>query len=106
MGRTTNTTIGITTVASASLLCRSQAQEQPSGPNASKTPHYTFFDTLDTQLEELKTNPLLERFRQSRARLLQDPHHPVYHFTSPENRLNDPYGLCFWNGRSCAANGM
>ena len=28
-----------------------------------------------------------------------DPHRPLYHFVSPENRLNDPNGLCFWQGR-------
>jgi len=31
--------------------------------------------------------------------LEKDPHLPIYHFVSPENRLNDPNGLCYWQGR-------
>jgi beta-fructofuranosidase len=92
--------ISLTILAAAlTQTCFSWAQKGSPIPNASKTPHYTFSDTLEEQLEELKTNPLLERFRVSRAQLLQDPHHPIFHFTSPENRLNDPNGLCFWNGQ-------
>jgi len=60
---------------------------------------FTFATTLEEQEEQLKTNPLLERFRESRKKLAQDPHLPLYHFVSPENRLNDPNGLCFWQGR-------
>jgi beta-fructofuranosidase len=51
------------------------------------------------QLEQVKSNPLVLRFAESRKELLKDPHHPIYHFVSPENRLNDPNGLCFWQGR-------
>jgi beta-fructofuranosidase len=28
-----------------------------------------------------------------------DPHRPFYHYVNPEHRLNDPNGLCFWQGR-------
>jgi len=65
----------------------------------SKVPKFTFANTLAEQEKQLKNNLLLERFRVSREKLLKDPHHPLYHFTSPENRLNDPNGLCFWQGR-------
>ena len=65
----------------------------------SKVPKFTFANTLAEQQRQLKNNPLLERFRVLRKELLKDPHHPLYHFTSPENRLNDPNGLCFWQGR-------
>ena len=65
----------------------------------SKVPKYTFANTLAEQEKQLKTNPLLERFRASRKKLVKDPHHPRYHFVSPEHRLNDPNGLCFWKGR-------
>ena len=34
-----------------------EGTEQPTVPNASKTPHYTFSDTLEEQLEELKDEP-------------------------------------------------
>ncbi|MHC4166788.1 MAG: glycoside hydrolase family 32 protein [Planctomycetota bacterium] len=67
--------------------------------NESKVPKFTFANTLAEQERQLKSNPLLERFRESRKKLLRDPHHPRYHFVSPENRLNDPNGLCFWQGR-------
>jgi beta-fructofuranosidase len=53
---------------------------------------------LKEQEKELANNSLLKRFRESRAELLKDPHYPRYHFSSPENRLNDPNGLSFWNG--------
>jgi len=65
----------------------------------SKVPKFTFANTLAEQERQLKDNPLLARFRESRKKLLKDPHHPLYHFVSPENRLNDPNGLCFWQGR-------
>jgi len=67
--------------------------------NVSPVPHFKFADTLKEQEKQLAENPLLERFRKSRAEILKDPYHPRYHFTSPENRLNDPNGLCFWNGK-------
>jgi len=65
----------------------------------SKVPKFTFADTLAEQEKQLETNPLLKRFRISRKKLIKDPHHPLYHFVSPEHRLNDPNGLCFWKGR-------
>lgn len=70
-----------------------------SGKNASPVPKFTFSDSLEEQERELANNPLLERFRKSRAELLKDPHYPRYHFSSPENRLNDPNGLSYWNGQ-------
>ncbi len=66
--------------------------------NLSKVPRYRFADTLAEQEKQLKDNPLLERFRRSREKLHKDPHVPLYHFVSPEHRLNDPNGLCFWQG--------
>jgi beta-fructofuranosidase len=70
-----------------------------SGKYASPVPKYTFGNTLKEQERQLAENPLLERFRKSRLELLKDPHFPRYHFTSPENRTNDPNGLSFWNGK-------
>ena len=76
------------------------AQERRSSKkNNSPVPRFTFAETLAEQEEQLASNPLLDRFRESRAKLLQDRHHPLYHFTSPENRLNDPNGLSYWNGQ-------
>ncbi len=65
----------------------------------SQVPKFTFPNTLDEQEKQLKSNPLLERFRKSREEMQKDPYLPLYHFTSPENRLNDPNGLCFWKGK-------
>jgi beta-fructofuranosidase len=66
---------------------------------SSPVPYRTFSTTLDEQLEQLKDNPLLHRFRESRKALAAVPHRPIYHFTSPECRLNDPNGLCHWQNR-------
>ena len=76
----------------------SVAQDTP-GDYTSKVPKYTFANTLAEQEAQLATNPLLQRFRESRKKLARDPHLPLYHFVSPENRLNDPNGLSFWQGR-------
>jgi beta-fructofuranosidase len=74
-----------------------QAQEGP-GDNRSIVPQYTFPTNLDDQIEALKTNPLLLRFKESRKKMSGDPHRPIYHYVNPEGRLNDPNGLCFWQG--------
>lgn len=87
----------------ASAIAQTKAQDRkkttPPGKNASSVPRFTFAKSLEAQEKQLADNPLLQRFRESREELLQDRHHPIYHFTSPENRLNDPNGLCFWNGQ-------
>lgn len=67
-------------------------------PYASPTPKQVFSETLAEQEKELKTNELMLRFAESRKRLATDPYRPVYHFTSPESCMNDPNGLCFWQG--------
>ena len=60
----------------------------------------TYPDTLDQQLDALRNDPWLQRFADSRRRLAAaDPHRPLYHFSSPENYMNDPNGLCQWQGR-------
>lgn len=71
-----------------------------SHPNrTSLVPHYTFADTLAGQEAQLKTNPLLQRLLNARRHYEGDPHRPLYHYVNPENTLNDPNGLCFWQGR-------
>jgi beta-fructofuranosidase len=66
---------------------------------ASKVPKFRFADTLVEQEAQLATNPLIERFAASRKSLSTDRHRPVYHYVNPEGTLNDPNGLCFWQGR-------
>jgi len=65
----------------------------------SRVPKYTFANTLQEQEVQLKTNPLVLRFIESREKMVNDPYRPIYHYVNPENRLNDPNGLCFWKGR-------
>jgi len=79
----------------AFFKCAAQA-DQP--PYISPVPKFTFANTLAEQEEQLKTNPLLLRFAASRKRQSTDPYRPLYHFVSPESTLNDPNGLCFWQG--------
>jgi len=64
----------------------------------SAVPQFTFAGTLQEQEEQLKTNPLVKRFAESRKALAGDPHRPLYHYVSPESRMNDPNGLCFRQG--------
>ena len=65
----------------------------------SLVPHYTFPNTLEEQREALATNPLLQRMNEARKSYEGDPHRPIYHYVNPEHTLNDPNGICFWQGR-------
>ncbi|MCX6982157.1 MAG: glycoside hydrolase family 32 protein [Verrucomicrobia bacterium] len=56
-------------------------------------------EALAAQEAKLRDHPLLRRFAESRRKLAADPYRPLYHFVTPESTLNDPNGLCFWNGR-------
>ena len=64
----------------------------------SPVPKFTFSKDLDEQKIELQNNSIIERFSLSRKNLSKDIHRPIYHFVSPESTMNDPNGLCFWNG--------
>ena len=57
-------------------------------------------DKKDTiQGLEREKNELLKRMANTRKNLSNDPHRPIYHYVNPENTLNDPNGLCFWQDR-------
>jgi len=55
-------------------------------------------EDLSALAPQLRDDPELKRFAQSRRTLAADPYRPLYHFVSPERTLNDPNGLCFWQG--------
>jgi len=76
---------------------RSEAQaDQP--PYISPVPKNSYATTLEEQEKQIKTDPLVLRFAESRKRQSNDPYRPIYHFVSPESTLNDPNGLCYWQG--------
>lgn len=64
----------------------------------SKVPKFNFATSLEDQETQLKTNPLMLRLIESRKKLSNDPYRPLYHYVNPEGNLNDPNGLCFWQG--------
>ena len=85
-------------LAAIALPVRATAQESM----ASKVKHYRFSDDARIQLRELADNPMLKYYEESRKAFNDKDTYktrPVYHFTIPENHLNDPNGLCFWKGR-------
>ncbi len=67
-------------------------------PYISAVPKYTFSSTLITQEQEIKANPMVKHFAESREKLSTDRYRPIYHFCGPEGRIGDPNGLCFWQG--------
>ena len=67
--------------------------------NTSLVPQFSFPETLAEQEAALQTNSLLQRLLAYRKRYEGDPHRPIYHYVNPENTLNDPNGLCFWQDR-------
>ncbi len=73
--------------------------QAPSEKYASPVPRQVFSGTLAEQERDLKTSALMLRFAASRQKLAADPYRPAYHFVSPESQMNDPNGLCFWQGR-------
>ena len=64
----------------------------------SKVPKFNFSNVLEEQETQLKNNPLLLRFAESRKKLETEKYRPIYHYINPEGNLNDPNGLCYWKG--------
>ncbi len=54
---------------------------------------------LEERLSALASDEAVLHFAESRRRLAEnDAYRPLYHFSSPENYMNDPNGLCYWQG--------
>ena len=68
-------------------------------PYPSKVPQRGYPTTLAEQLDTLDSDQLMRRFAASRRRLAADRFRPTYHYVNPEGNLNDPNGLCYWQGR-------
>ena len=66
---------------------------------ASRVPRATFPESIEEQEAALAADPLMRRLIASRKAYAGDPHRPAYHYVNPEARLNDPNGLCRWQGR-------
>ena len=72
---------------------------QVDSDSTSLVPKYTFADSLEEQERQLSENPLLRRMNEARKKMDSEPHRPIYHYVIPESTLNDPNGLCYWQGR-------
>ncbi|MCE2489213.1 MAG: glycoside hydrolase family 32 protein [Anaerolineae bacterium] len=55
--------------------------------------------TLEGQLQALAGNGEVQGYTAARQRLAGDPARPLYHFSPPGKEMNDPNGLCQWQGR-------
>ena len=53
---------------------------------------------VETELRLLTSEQTLKRFKKSRDFLSKDQFRPIFHYTAPENSMNDPNGLCQWKG--------
>ena len=49
-------------------------------------------------LADLQQDPQVGYFTEARNSLADDPYRPAFHFSPPQNVMNDPNGLCQWNG--------
>ena len=58
-----------------------------------------FPQDLPSQLVALRESEQMKEYRRLRGEAVQCPWNPTYHFYAPDGKLNDPNGLCFWQGK-------
>ena len=58
-----------------------------------------FPDSLKAQLKALESDGEVLGYIAARERLAADPARPLYHLSPPGDFMNDPNGLCEWQGR-------
>ncbi|MCE2489215.1 MAG: glycoside hydrolase family 32 protein [Anaerolineae bacterium] len=58
-----------------------------------------FPHTLEAQLKALERDEEVRGYTIARERLAADPARPLYHLSAPGKYMNDPNGLCQWQGR-------
>lgn len=61
-------------------------------------PKITFPMSESEQWTQLRLDQQVLYFENARQNLASDPYRPIYHFSPPKNVMNDPNGLCYWNG--------
>jgi len=69
------------------------------GKNQSKLPFVIWPETEDEQKIALENSEQLAEFREYRSKIRNHPYTPYYHFCSPNGNLNDPNGICRYNGK-------
>ncbi|MBP3334079.1 MAG: glycoside hydrolase family 32 protein [Clostridia bacterium] len=69
------------------------------GENKSKLPFIIWPETEDEQKIALENSEQLAEFREYRKKIRNHPYTPYYHFCSPNGNLNDPNGICYYNGK-------
>lgn len=65
----------------------------------SKIPHKPFPSDLEGQKAALQENEQLKAYAAYRKKMREQPYEPSYHFSAPDGMINDPNGLCYWNGK-------
>ena len=56
--------------------------------------------TLAAQIEALKTDSLVLRYKKLREEQVKDSEFPTYHFRAPENFIGDPNGFSYWQNKA------
>ena len=57
------------------------------------------YDTSESeQWFSIEQDPQIEFFKKARNQHSKDPYRPIFHLSPPNHVMNDPNGICQWNG--------